>query len=114
MGDLSDRMYTAPEIDAALEALAEPGGMTHAQEIVTHAAPALEQVLAQALREGGWFEGAHEAEVVRAASEADGPERTRAVGMLVAEQTRLGMFVGVAVGFALAEELRRLEGKAGE
>jgi hypothetical protein len=42
------------------------------------------------------------------AGEPDARERSRAVELLVAEQTRLGMFVGVAVGFQLAHELRRL------
>lgn len=104
---MSDRTYTAAEVDAALRALQEPGAMEHAQEVVTHAAPGLERVLAQALGEGGWFQGAHEAEVMRVSGEADESERSRAVATLVAEQTRLGMFVGVAVGFALSEQLRR-------
>ena len=38
------------------------------------------------------------------AAKPDAEERTR-VATLVAEQTRLGMFVGVAVGFELAHEL---------
>lgn len=104
---MSDRTYTAAEVDAAIEALMEPGGLEHAQEIVTHAAPGLEQVLAVALREGGWFENAHEAEVRRVSGEQDPEERARAMGAMVAEETRLGMFVGVAVGFALARELER-------
>jgi hypothetical protein len=104
---LSDRTYTAAEVDAALRALQQPGGLEHAEEVVTHAAPGLERVLAQALHEGGWFESAHDAEVTRVSGEPDEAERSRAVGTLVAEQTRLGMFVGVAVGFALSEELRR-------
>ncbi|HEY3758247.1 MAG TPA: hypothetical protein VGL37_00670 [Solirubrobacteraceae bacterium] len=102
---MPDRTYTAEEVDAAIEALQAPGRLSHAQEIVTHAAPALQRVLAEALHEGGWFGSAHEAEVARAAAEPDVAERTRAVATLVAEQTRLGMFVGVAVGFELAHEL---------
>jgi hypothetical protein len=100
--------YTAADVDAAVEALGEPGRLAHAQEVVTHAAPALQRVLAEALSEGGWFEGAHNAEVQRVASEPDLQERSRAVDVFVAEQTRLGMFVGVAVGFQLAHELQRL------
>jgi hypothetical protein len=99
--------YTAAEVDAAIEELGQPERMAHAQEIVTHAAPALGRVLAEALHEGGWFGEAHEAEVTRAASEPDESERRTAVATLVAEQTRLGMFVGVAVGFELAHELQR-------
>jgi hypothetical protein len=104
---LVDHAYTAAEVDAALEALVEPGRLTHAQDVVTHAAPTLQRVLAEALAEGGWFGQAHDAEITRVAGEADVDERARAVDTLVAEQTRLGMFVGVAVGFELAHELAR-------
>lgn len=99
--------YSAAEVDAAIEALGDPERLSHAQEVVTHAAPALQRILGQALHEGGWFEGAHQAEVQRVAGESDLQERVRAVDLLVAEQTRLGMFVGVTVGFQLAHELRR-------
>jgi hypothetical protein len=102
---LPDRPYSAAEVDAAIEALQDPARMRHAEEVVTHAAPALQRVLAQALHEGGWFGPAHEGEIARAAAESDAQERSRAIATLVAEQTRLGMFVGVAVGFELAHEL---------
>jgi hypothetical protein len=112
---LPDRSYTAAEVDAALAALVEPGRLAHAQDVVVHAAPTLQRVLADALAEGGWFEGVHDAEVSRATGEHDEQERARAVAMLVAEQTRLGMFVGVAVGFELAHELERVcKSPAGE
>jgi hypothetical protein len=100
--------YTAADVDAAVQVLGEPGRMAHAQEVVTHAAPALQRVLAEALHEGGWFGAAHDAEIQRVACEPDPQERSRAVDVLVAEQTRLGMFVGVTVGFQLAHELQRL------
>jgi hypothetical protein len=102
---LSDRSYTAAEVDAALAALVEPGRLAHAQDVVVHSAPALQRVLVEALAEGGWFGEAHDAEVSRIAGEHDEGECARAVSTLVAEQTRLGMFVGVAVGFQLAHEL---------
>jgi hypothetical protein len=102
---LPDRSYTAAEVDAALAALVEPGRLAHAQDVVVHAAPALQRVLAEALAEGGWFGEAHDAEVSRVVGEHDESERASAVSTLVAEQTRLGMFVGVAVGFELAHEL---------
>ena len=102
---LPDRSYTAAEVDTALEALVEPGRLAHAQDVVVHAAPALQRILAEALSEGGWFGDVHDAEVRRIASEQDEQECARALSTLVAEQTRLGMFVGVAVGFELAHEL---------
>jgi hypothetical protein len=109
LSDLLAR-YTAEQVDAAIDALAEPARLSHAQEVVTHAAPALQRMLATALHEGGWFGSAHDAEVSRVAGETDPLERVRAVDTLIAEQTRLGMFVGVAVGFELARELQRVHG----
>jgi hypothetical protein len=58
--ELPDRTYTAAEVDAAIGALREPGRRRHAQEVVTHAAPALQRVPGQALQEGGWLGAAHE------------------------------------------------------
>ena len=110
--ELPDTAYTAEEVDAAIAALGDPERVAHAQEVVTHAAPSLQRVLAQALAEGGWFGSAHDAEVTRVASEPDADARVSAVDVLVAEQTRLGMFVGVAVGFELAHELARLRSTA--
>ena len=102
---LPDRSYSAAEVDEALAALVEPGRLAHAQDVVVHAAPTLQRMLAEALAEGGWFGTVHDAEINRVAGEQDEGERASAVGTLVAEQTRLGMFVGVAVGFELAHEL---------
>jgi hypothetical protein len=99
------RSYTAEEVDAAVERLTEPGRLKHAQEVVTHAAPSLQRVLNDALEEGGFFGEAHEGEVGKAVREGDEAERARRVRTLVAEETRLGMLVGVAVGFELAREL---------
>jgi hypothetical protein len=102
-----DRTYTADEVDAAVGRLAEPGRLKHAQEVVTHAAPGLQRLLNDALHDGGFFGEAHEAEVVKAAQEPEGAERERRVRTLVAEETQLGMLVGVAVGFELAHELMK-------
>ncbi len=112
---MPDRSYTAAEVDAALAALVEPGRLNHAQDVVTHAAPTLQRMLAEALAEGGWFGEAHDAEISRVVGEPDESDRANAVSTLVAEQTRLGMFVGVAVGFELAHELagRNLPGTDG-
>lgn len=104
--------YTAEEVDAAVDSLRDPERLAHAQEVVTHAAPALQIVLAEALDAGGWFGQAHQAELTRAAQTEDPDERQRAVGVLVAEETRLSMLVGVAVGFELAHELQRIRAGA--
>ena len=100
--------YTAEQVDAAVAALAaEPERLGHAQELVTHAAPGLQRILNESLEAGGWFGAAHAEQVARAAGEADGDARMRAGQTLVAEETRIGMLVGVAVGFELARELAR-------
>jgi hypothetical protein len=99
------RTYTAEEVDHAVTALLEPDRLEHATAIVTHAAPALGQVLDSALAEGGWFDAAHEEILSRASEEPAADERLAAVRALVDEQTRLGMLVGVAIGFELAREL---------
>lgn len=100
------RRFTAEQVDAAVEALsADAARFAHAQEIVTHAAPGLQRVLNAALEEGGWFGEAHEAQITGAADAEDPDERLIAVRTLVAEETRLGMLVGVAVGLELARAL---------
>jgi hypothetical protein len=105
---LADERYTAEQVDAAVAALAsDPERLGHAQELVTHAAPGLQRILNEALDAGGWFGSAHEDQVAKAAGDADPEQRLRLVRTLVADETRIGMLVGVAVGFELARELAR-------
>ncbi len=99
--------YTAEEVDRAVEALGDPERFAHAQEIVSHAAPGLGRVLDAALDEGGWFGDAHDSAVSKAVMNPDQLERLEHVRSLIAEETRLGMLVGVAVGLELAGELIR-------
>jgi hypothetical protein len=99
--------YTAAQVDAAVQALSGAGRFEHAEQIVTHAAPALQRVLNDALESGGWFGQAHQSQVDQAALLDDPAERRVRVRTLVAEETRLGMLVGVAVGLELAHELMR-------
>jgi hypothetical protein len=102
------RAYTAEEVDAAVQRLQDPERFNHASEVVTHAAPGLAGVLDAALAEGGWFGPAHDQQVRQAAEAEDPAARYEAVDQLVAEQTRIGMLVGVAVGFELARELEEI------
>ena len=97
--------FSDAEIDAAITALSDPGRLATAQDIVARAAPNLQQVLGSALHEGGWFDTAHEAAVKDATQSDDPRARFVAVRTLLAEETRLTMLVGVAVGFELAREL---------
>ncbi len=93
------------ELEAAIERLREPQRFAEAERVVARAAPALQKVLAAALAEGGWFGEPHEAETLRAATVPDPDERIAAVRALLAEEARMGMLVGVAVGWALNEEM---------
>ena len=92
-------------LDAAIEALSDRDRLREAESVVTAAAPKLQRILAEALTEGGWFGEAHEAEVRKAAEASSDAERMTAIRTLLAEEARMGMMVGVAVGWALAEEL---------
>jgi hypothetical protein len=99
--------YTDAELEAAIEALTDRERFREAESVVSRAAPALQRVLAQALAEGGWFAESHDDEVRKAATAPGGDaERIGAVRTLLAEETRMGMLVGVAVGWALATELQ--------
>ena len=99
--------YSDAEIDAAVQALTAADRLAGARDTVTRFAPQLQRVLNRALVEGGWFAEVHEGEVARAAAVVDEGERRRVVATLVAEETRLGMLVGVAVGIELARELAK-------
>ena len=103
------RAYSEDELDAAIEALASRERFRDAEAVVTAAAPKLQRVLAEALETGGWFGDAHEAEIRKAAEATDEEERLTALRTLLAEEARMGMMVGVAVGWALAEELHRTD-----
>jgi hypothetical protein len=95
----------ASEFEAAIERLLDPERFAAAERVVARAAPQLQRVLASALAEGGWFGEPHEAEALRAATVPDADERIAAVRALLAEEARMGMMVGVAVGWALNEEM---------
>jgi len=100
-------MPSEQELEAAIERLMEAERFVEAEQVVARAAPQLQKVLVAALAEGGWFGEPHEAETLRAATVPDPDERLAAVRALLAEEARMGMMVGVAVGWALNEELRQ-------
>ncbi len=100
-----ERAYTDEELDAAIATITQPGAINDAEELVMRAAPQLQRVLAAAMADGGWFDTAHEAAAREASGEADPDARLRALRTLLAEETRLGMLVGVAVGFELSRAL---------
>jgi hypothetical protein len=104
-----ERTFTDAELDAAVELLTEPGRLEAAQDLVIRVAPSLQRVLASALAEGGWFDSGHGQAVSEAAAESDPESRLRALRTLLAEETRLGMLVGVAIGFELSRALNATE-----
>jgi hypothetical protein len=98
-------MFSDEEVDAAVRALSDPERFAGAERLLSAAAPQLQRVLAHALDEGGWFGPAHQSEVRSAIAEPDEATRATRVETLLAEETRLGMMIGVAVGWQLAGEL---------
>jgi hypothetical protein len=103
------RAYPDAEIEAAVEALSDPARLEEAQRVVAIAAPTLGRILDQALETAEYFGSAHRAEVLRAAGVADPDERLDAVQRLIAEETRVSMLIGVAVGYELAHVLSENE-----
>ena len=102
---MAERQPTDAELEAAVERLSDPERFRAAEDRVARAAPQLQRILNEALHGGGWFDEAHESELLKAATTPDQDERLRAVRTLLAEETRMGMLVGVAVGWELALEL---------
>ncbi len=98
-------MTDEQRLEAAIERLAEAERFAEAETVVARAAPQLQRVLMTALAEGGWFGESHESESLKAATVPDPEERIAAVRTLLAEEARMGMMVGVAVGWALKEEM---------
>jgi hypothetical protein len=102
---VADAAFTEDELEAAVERLVDGSLLQAAEGHVAVAAPALQRVLAEALAAGGWFGDSHRAELERVTAIADQRERAAAIDLLLAEETRIAMMVGVAVGWVLADEL---------
>jgi len=98
--------FSDEQVEAAVRRLSEPGRLDAAQRTVGTQAPALQRILSQALEDADWFGSAHRDEVRKAASAEDPAERETAVGTLVAEETRVAMLIGAAVGLELANLLQ--------
>lgn len=98
-------MFSDEQVEAAVRALSDPERFAGAERLVSAAAPQLQRVLANALEEGGWFGAAHQTEIRSAVAEPDAAARAARIETLLAEETRMGMLIGVAVGWQLATEL---------
>ncbi len=81
---MADRpTYSAEQVDAAVAALTDPARLKHAQEVITHAAPALQRILNQALDESGYLRAAS-AQIAPIAGVEDERERELAIRTLLA------------------------------
>ncbi len=98
--------FSDEQVDAAVRRLSEPGRLDAAQRTVGVQAPALQGILDQALEDADWFGSAHRAEVRKAVATEDPDEREQLIGTLLAEETRVAMLIGVAVGLELANLLQ--------
>lgn len=105
---MAEPTYTDAELDAAVAALSDPERFRAAEARVARAAPGLQKVLDEALASSGGLLDTVQAQQIRdAANHADPSERMAAISGLMTEEARLGMLVGVAVGWELAHELER-------
>ena len=99
------RSYSDAEIESAVQALSAPGRLDDAERVVAHVAPQLQRILDEALRAADWFGSAHDSQVRQASDSQDPETRRLALQALLAEETRISMLVGVAVGYELAHQL---------
>jgi hypothetical protein len=93
------------QLAAAVERLSDPERFREAEQLVSRVAPGLPAVLVTALGSGGWFGESHLSETLKAATIPDEDQRLTAIRALLTEETQMGMMVGVAVGWALRQEL---------
>jgi hypothetical protein len=98
-------VFSDEQVEAAVRALSDPERFAGAERALSALAPQLQRVLAHSLEEGGWFGDAHRSQLRAALAEPDEAVRAERIDTLLAEETRMGMLVGVAVGWQLAREL---------
>jgi hypothetical protein len=89
----------------AILALGEPERFQAAERRLAQAIPELQDLLARSLAEAGWLEPARVDAVDKAAGHEDPHERVVAIRSMLAEEARVAMLIGVAVGWELAREL---------
>jgi hypothetical protein len=100
-------VFTDEQLEAAVAALSDPERFRGAEQRLAAVAPQLQRILGNALSEGGWFGEAQEDQVLAAVTAEDEEQRRTLIKTLLADETRMGMLVGVAVGWELANELER-------
>jgi hypothetical protein len=107
-------VLTDEQVEAAVRALSDPERFTGAERALGALAPQLQRVLGHALEEGGWFGDAHRSQIRSILAEPDEALQAERIETLLAEETRMGMLVGVAVGWELARELDTQDNPQGD
>jgi hypothetical protein len=102
---MADENFNQEDLEAVVAELGGAAGLDAVEQRLESVAPQLQKLLDGALSAGGWFDDAHESMVLKTATQPDADQRIAEVRNFVLEQTRLGMLVGVAVGWELAERL---------
>ena len=102
---MAREFVTQAELEAALEALREPGRFDTAERLVAQAAPGLQRILLEALASGGWGAEDDAREIDKALAAAEPSAARNSLVALLGEQTRIAMLVGVAIGIELSAEL---------
>lgn len=102
---MNDQDFTQEDLEAIIAELGEAAGFDAIEARLDSVAPQLQKLLDGALSAGGWFDDAHESMVLKTATLPDQDQRIAELRNFVLEQTRLGMLVGVAVGWEIAERL---------
>ncbi|MGB0873394.1 MAG: hypothetical protein ACPGWS_04775 [Solirubrobacterales bacterium] len=102
---MTDQQFSKEDLQEVIEGLGEVSGFDAIEGRLEQIAPQLQQLLDGALKAGGWFDDAHESVVLRTATVPDQEQRIAELRNFVLEQTRLGMLVGVAVGWEISERL---------
>ncbi|MBI2690884.1 MAG: hypothetical protein HYX29_02910 [Solirubrobacterales bacterium] len=102
---MADENFNQADLEAVVAELGDAAGLDAVEQRLESVAPQLQKLLDGALSAGGWFDDAHESMVLKTATQPDADQRIAEVRNFVLEQTRLGMLVGVAVGWELAERL---------
>ncbi len=102
---MTDQKISQEALQAVIAELGEASGFDAIEGRLEQIAPQLQQLLDGALKAGGWFDDAHESVVLRTATVPDQEQRIAELRNFVLEQTRLGMLVGVAVGWEISERL---------
>jgi len=97
--------FSDDQVRTAIEALLAPERFSEAERRIAAAVPQLQQLLASALGEAGWLDATREQHLERIASIEEPGQRLTELRTLLAEETRVGMMVGAAVGWELAREL---------